>query len=264
MKALDFIISAEFGIFRVPHRIEPSLTFSFIPKSAVLGVCGAILGLAGYAKRKQNPEFLEKLSCFKVAVAPLTKTNTEPSKANVAPYPDWTFASRPFRRSFVKFINFHGYGNVDGPGIYTEQLLIRPAYLVTLLADDGNKEFSELEKMLESKRTVFRPYLGKNEFLANVEFKGVSEAHGYSSEQPFKCDSIYPVSFSFVPPEKNTAKRGTFKILDDYAFSVDSNCKHKQRIFCFTESECYANNADLSVGKFYLLNGARDTIVFAF
>ena len=249
-KAIDFVISAEFGIFRIPELQDPSLTFEFIPKSAILGICGAILGLEGYSSGKKNPEFLSALSEFEVAVTPYSKG--EPAKI-------------PFRKSLVTFTNFHGYGNVDGPWICTEQVLIRPAYRLTIIADDSNPQFSKLVKLMKTNQTSFRPYFGKNEFLANLEFIGVFDVQDCVDDK-VRCSSIYPVSSQGSVPSmrRGQPQPGTFKIFDNYAFSIDQNGRYVQKLFCFTDWEIFQKQADLSVGRFYRLTSGDKRAVFAF
>jgi len=252
MKALEFIISAEFGMFRKPDRQDPALTFNFIPKSAVLGICGAILGLDGY-KNGKSPEFLTKLNKFNIAVTPLYFKKT-----------GFELAKKPFSKTFVTFNNFHGYGNFDGNGIYTEQILIKPAYLITVISDEKDQYFQELEKKLHSGITSFRPYLGKNEFISNLEFKGAYTVSDNSNEL-VQCESIYAPSHNYKPnPRGSDATPLTFLIMDEYSYALDEHGRHCIRHFCYRDGELHNQEVDNAIGKLYLLKGEKSKTVFAF
>lgn len=246
LKALEFIIGAEFGIFRKPDSQDLGLTFSFIPKSAVLGVCGAIIGLGGYKEGSKIPEFLSKLSDFKIGVAP---------------YENGRPAEKPFRKIFVKFTNYHGYGNADGPLICTEQLLVEPAYKVTVIADEDNHNFTDLYNKLKHEKTEFRPYLGKNEFLANMQFTGIYDAR-QCTDEIVSCTTIYPVTSYKKPLRGSVLEIGTVQIDDDYAYLLNAEGQYMRKLFRFTNSQIHREEANAEIGKFYHI--ADSHVVFAF
>lgn len=252
MKALEFRIRAEFGMFR-RHDSHPenSLTFGWMPKSAVLGVCGAILGLRGYSEGSPKPEFLDRLSSFKVAVAPLENSF------------DLKFRRTPFKRTTVKFNNYHGFGNKAGNMICSEQLLINPAFLVTIVSED-NRDFKELENKLRTNSAVFRPYMGKNEFVAEIEFFGLYDAVK-NQDKIIECKSIYPISTNYQPNIRDTTSGNyTFAIMDEYPYSWDEKYRNICKIFAFRDGRMNCKEADEQIGTFYTIKNNENKIVFAF
>lgn len=248
MEALEFKLSGEFGMFRRPEKQKPALTFSLIPKSAVLGVCGAILGLEGYTSLRGMPEFWDKLQHLKVAISPLSV--------------DGTPLKQPVRKIFVKYLNYHGYGNVDGPDILEEQILVRPAFMATLLGTENDNLFSAIKKQLKSNSCVFRPYLGKNEFLANVEFVGEQKAEGFAGNK-LSCSSIYTENPKYEPGVRATAmKMWSYLIRDDFSRGLDEFGRHIQTKVCYHDGEIVPDQADPNAGRFYKLESGKT--IFAF
>jgi CRISPR-associated protein Cas5 subtype I-B len=247
LKAVEFEVSSEFANFRRPDMQELALTFNFIPKSAVLGICGAILGLGGY-KKGEKPEFIEKLKHLKVGVLPINET---------AP-------GKPFRKAIVSFNNFHGYGNYDGNGLYKDQILIRPKYRITIIEDQNSEQLNKLETNLSKNQTSFRPYLGKNEFLANISFVGSGRAETCNTDK-IHCQSIYAVNRSFTSPERSRIllTQTNNLILEDYPYSMDEQFNHKRHTFCIEDGEILPEKADLTIGKFYKI-GSENKTIFAF
>lgn len=232
-------------MFRKPDSRTPSLTFSFIPKSAILGICGAMLGLEGYTNGK-SPVFLSRLKDFKIAIEPYI--NGKP-------------ATRPFSRTFVKFNNYHGYGSADGNDRSIEQVLIRPSYLISVIADEQNQDFQTLSDCLKKKEIKFRPYLGKNEFLANIEPHGVLNA-GEVVEEQVKCDSIYAVNNYHKIPLLG----GTFNFLisDTYSYGLDDHQRHKLAVFNYSDWKIQKDQVDSSIGRLYALGPKGERVIFGF
>ena len=172
---LSFIIFSDFGIFSKPDITETKLTYDLIPKPSVLGILGALIGLEGYRKKKENPEFIAKLSGIRIGVTPLKL-----KKGSIPPYKKSDFENNylPFRKEFIQFNNYHGYGSYEPGGnlIVNEQILINPAYRIYL--EKGTVQdsiFAQLKKNLQENRAHFMPYMGKNEFPLNIIYEGEYE-----------------------------------------------------------------------------------------
>ena len=248
MQALEFEIRAEFGIFRRPDKQEPSLTYNFIPKSTVLGMCGAILGLSGFGDPDKNKrrEFINRLKHLKIAVSPIYDPPNQP---------------RPFLKTFVQFINYHGYGNVDGSLIIKEQLLIRPAFRIAIIGTEDDKNLIELARRLKSQEAVFRPYMGKNEFITDTKFISLSKTN-VCKEGKFICSSIYPLS-GHVSGVRDVVSPPKLLVIDEYPYSYDESAKHICRRFCYQDGEIYIRGADLNIGSFHRIDDSGK-IIFAF
>lgn len=252
MKALEFSISADFGMFRKPDQQDPALTFNFIPKSAVLGVCGAILGLGGYKDGSKTPEFLTALKDFKIAISPVL-----PKNRNSNPH--------PFKKTFVKFNNSQGYGNADGNWLLTEQILIKPEYIVTVISNNDDAYLINLERHLKNRTSVFRPYLGKNEFISNIEFLGSYEVFE-CTDKLVECKTIYCPSET---PRKSDPRTiagvpYTFLIMEEYSHALDEYGHHVLKRFCLRDGSFYREEADLNIGQFYSLTKENKKVIFAF
>jgi len=249
MQALQFEIRAEFGIFRRPDKQEPSLTYNFIPKSTVLGMCGAVLGLSGFGAPNKNKrlEFINRLKHLKISVSPIYGPPENP---------------RPFLKTFVQFINYHGYGNVDGPLILKEQLLVRPAFRIAIIGAEDDENLIELTRRLKSREAVFRPYMGKNEFITDTKFVSLSKAT-VCKEGKFICSSIYPLSGHVSGTREYDVSPPKLLVLDEYPYSYDESAKHICKRFCYQDGEIYSKGIDSDIGSFYRLDRS-EKIIFAF
>ena len=167
MKAVSFELSGKTACFRKPDVNQFAyFTYNNIHKPALLGILGAILGLGGYNQlsaenirnRKEKkplnsgyPEFYEKLKGLKVSITPLT------------PY-------GYFSKKIQAFNNSVGYASREMGGnlIVREQWLEEPKWQIVIL-DDGTEVFQKLKEYLSEKKSVFVPYLGKNDHPAKIE-----------------------------------------------------------------------------------------------
>ncbi|MHA1204712.1 MAG: type I-B CRISPR-associated protein Cas5b [Candidatus Heimdallarchaeum aukensis] len=187
---LSFIIFSDFGTFSKPDITETKLTYDIIPKPSVLGILGALIGLEGYREKKQNPEFIDKLSGIRIGITPLKL-----KKGSKAPYKDSDFENSysPLRKEFIQFINFHGYGSYETGGnlIVNEQILIKPAYRIYLEKGTAQDNiFAQLKKNLQENRAHFMPYMGKNEFPLSIIYEGEYEYKEITSETETRFKTI--------------------------------------------------------------------------
>lgn len=196
--SIDF--RADFGFLKKPDTNNPLyLTFNMLHKPALLGILGAILGLEGFKEplpkkkgkskkadtqpnlfqpeeREENPmpEYYQKLDGIKVGIQPL---NAERGS---------------FQKTVIQYNNGVGYANLDGGNlIVAEQTLVAPAYRCYLLLNNADPLHLKLMDYLKNHKAEFLPYLGKNDF--SIWWDGFKEyAHSwFSSEQPFRVDSIF-------------------------------------------------------------------------
>ncbi len=147
MNLVSFDLKGNFGFFRKPETNNTlNVSYNMLHKPALLGLLGAIIGLKGYQKKGELPEYYQKLSKIKVGIEPLNH-----DKGN-------------FTKTPIKYSNTVGYGN-KGTTFLTEELtLISPQYRVFLLLDIDKQEQEQLLENLKGCRTEFIPYFGKNEF----------------------------------------------------------------------------------------------------
>lgn len=177
-KAVTFELSGETAFFKKPDvNANIYFTYSHIPKVALLGLFGAILGYGGYTAQSQDlaengeteenvfPEFYQKLQHLKVAIVP--------------------HGSRGyFPRKIQNFNNSVGYASFEQGNnlIVKEQWLEKPHWTVYVL-DDGSDVYRGLEEALLTKRAVYLPYLGKNDHPAKIWHPRVVELNETENEQ---------------------------------------------------------------------------------
>lgn len=167
MKAISFELSGKTACFRKPDVNQYAyFTYNNIHKPALLGLFGAILGFGGHIQlfnenrgKKPNhsdynhnyPEFYQKLQHLKVAITPLVPHGY-------------------FSKKIQVFNNSVGYASQEMGGnlIVREQWLENPKWQIMVL-DDGSNEYNDLKKYLSEKKSVFVPYLGKNDHFANID-----------------------------------------------------------------------------------------------
>ena len=176
MQAISFELSGKTACFKKPDVNQFTyFTYNNIHKPALFGMIGAILGLKGHIqlhnenrrieeenkaiKKKADkkplddsyPEFYEKLKDLKISITPLAPNGY-------------------FSKKIQVFNNSVGYASKEMGGnlIVREQWLENPKWQIMIL-DDGSAEYEKLKKYLLEKRSVFIPYLGKNDHPAKIE-----------------------------------------------------------------------------------------------
>ena len=146
---ISFELMADFGFFRKPETNDGiNLTYTMLHKPALLGILGAIIGLEGYKKKGEKPEYLEKLKTLKVGIKPKND-----DKGN-------------FQKMVIKYSNTIGYANKGTNYLTEEMTLIKPAYKCFLLLDLTDENHQKIKEYLMEGKAEFLPYLGKNEFSA--------------------------------------------------------------------------------------------------
>lgn len=182
MRALRFILSGKTACFRKPDvNVFACFTYNNIHKPALLGMLGAIIGLGGHnqlsdkKKRlevelknskgeekkivekklqkldKEFPQFFQELQHFKLAITPIAPSS-----------------NGYFNKKIQTFNNSVGYASDEGNLIIREQWLENPVWQILIL-DDGSKVFQKISEYLLGGKSVFIPYLGKNDHPANID-----------------------------------------------------------------------------------------------
>lgn len=179
-KLISFDLRADFGFFKKPDYNDGILlSYNMIHKPALLGILGAIIGLKGYSKKGEFPEYYQKLRDLPIGIEPLNH-----EKGN-------------FQKTTVKYSNTVGYANDDGNLLVEEMMLIRPAYRCYLLLDIEVEDQQKLYDYLKAGQAEYIPYLGKNEFQAAwLTDDGESTFREYMFEsyipkQDFSVESIF-------------------------------------------------------------------------
>lgn len=167
MKAISFKLSGKTACFRKPDvNVYTYFTYNNIHKPALLGLLGAIVGFGGYTQLFEKnrdlkkgsleyddgyPEFYKKLQHLKVSITPLAPNGY-------------------FSKKIQTFNNSVGYASFEQGGnlIVREQWLENPQWQIMIL-DDGSEEFTKISEYLLGGKSIFIPYLGKNDHIAHIK-----------------------------------------------------------------------------------------------
>ena len=210
--SVDFF--ADFGFFKKPfsnEKLDLYLTFNMLHKPALLGILGSIIGLSGYKKYGELPEYYEKLKSLQISIEPI-----ERNKAGRILHEKGIFP-----KSTVKYNNAVGYANLQG-GILNihEQILISPAYRCYVLFDNSIdiQLQSKLDDFLQNGYADYLPYFGKNEFSCWWEKESYQEYElcDIDKNNPFTIDSIFYLAESYLKESKSN-----FSISD--FFNIEKN-----------------------------------------
>ena len=202
MKAISFELSGKTAMFKKPDvNSYLYLSYNNIHKPALLGLLGAVIGLGGYNQLhtqkelikekikglkgkekkalqeklieldKEFPEFYEKLKSLKVSITPMAPHGYFSKKVQV-------------------FNNSVGYASKEAGGnlIVREQWLEKPKWQIMIL-DDGSEVYAQLKEYLLNQKSVYIPYLGKNDHPAKID--EACEIKLENRIKDIKCSSLF-------------------------------------------------------------------------
>jgi len=176
-KLLVFDVWAPFAYFRKGFTTTTALTFPFIPRSAVEGLIGAIIGL----KSEEYPETLERA---KIAVRLVNKVKKTPFSMMHTHVDAWKeFAA------YLKTGSMHISPDKFRARVKVE-FLQDPRFRI-YFSHTSDVQESVLEK-LKKHETVFTPYLGTSSMIANFEYINEYPYVPVSAEEPVYVSSIIP------------------------------------------------------------------------
>jgi CRISPR-associated protein Cas5h len=207
-KLISIDIKADFGMLKKPDTNEPVyLTFNMLHKPALLGIFGAIIGLKGFQKKGELPEYYNKLKNLKIGIQPLNHENGNYSK------------------TIIKYNNTTGFASEEKGGnlIIDEQTLIAPAFRCYALLNLDNENQEKLYSNLKDNKAEYLPYLGKNEF--SIWWENFKE---YSYED-FKSDGNFKISSILIKEE--TIKDSK---IEEY-YDIFSDMSEKGNTFIYFE-----------------------------
>lgn len=188
MKALRFKLSGKTAFFKKPE-VNSCFYFTYgnIHKVALMGMFGAILGYGGYNQHRYKtenikgyseayPEFYSKLNTLKVAIEPLNDKAYIPKKVQI-------------------FNNSVGYASQEMGGnlIVKEQWLENPQWNIYILLD--NEEANSISEYITNNKSIYQPYLGKNDHYANISDVQVYDIKEISGEDINTLHSLCPKNY---------------------------------------------------------------------
>ena len=245
----SLIIYSDFGFFKKPDANISYLTYEYIPKPALLGLLGSIIGLKGYTKNTQIPEFYQKLESLKTGIQPLELANHSLPIVSS----DFLPLREPFLKTFVKYNNYHGYGSYEPGGnlIITEQILIRPAFRIYFRCGEVHKDiFEKLKGNLENQRSHYVPYMGKNDFPASFIYEG-EFTYRSSREKNIKICTLF---FTDVISKIGTMlleDETFYKIYHNYPYCIE-NQQYKYKKAIYSDARFHIDKNELDKNKYEL------------
>lgn len=158
MRAIQLRLSGNWAHFKKPETNNNPLTHDLIPKTALLGLIGAVLGIERLEMKSLFPQFSEDFRYGVQLLKPLRKES-------------WGFTSR-------KAINPTAAGS---PKYF--EFLRNPDFKVTLALrkERSQRYFSQFLQSVREETSVYTPVLGWHNCPAEVQF--VSDGNIAGSEE---------------------------------------------------------------------------------
>ena len=148
-RLISIDLRADFGFFKKPDLNDGILlSYNMIHKPSLIGIFGAVVGLGGYQRKGEFPEYYHAFKDVPVGIEPLGH-----ERGN-------------YQKTSVKYTNTVGYANADGNLLVEEMMLISPAYRCYALLDLEVPEQNKLYEYLKAGKAEYIPYFGKNEYQA--------------------------------------------------------------------------------------------------
>ncbi len=249
MRAISFRLGGKTACFRKPDVNEYAyFTYNNIHKPALLGLLGAIVGYGGYTKLHDSNrglkkdsleysngymEYYERLKNLKISITPLAKNGY-------------------FSKKIQTFNNSVGYASFETGGnlVVREQWLENPLWQIMIL-DDKSEEFAKIKEYLLGTKSVFVPYLGKNDHPATIN--EVSKIEMSDPDGSF-VDSLFIKNFDSL--EDSYQKEGElaylFMEMSPYSLQEEYHFyEYKQMIFTNYELEALPRDTYGYDGKNY-------------
>jgi CRISPR-associated protein Cas5h len=206
-KVIAFDVTSSFGFFRKNFTSTNALTHAMIPRSAVEGLVGAIIGLS----RKDYPDELELSKIAIEILSPIRKLNikymhTDPKW--------WSTISHYLQQTDESTLTFKHFAIPA-----SAEFLVNPSYRIYI---DANKNINYcLSDNLKNKQSYYTPYMGTSSMICST--KHVSE-FDYQNIRPSKTyipvSSIIP--FSKTIPQIELKKGSKFAIEEDLPLHIDN------------------------------------------
>jgi CRISPR-associated protein Cas5h len=173
MNALVFDIWSDYGHFRKPYTTTSPLTFPFPPRTAMAGIISAIIG-----KDKND------VSC-----------QTQESFISISIHPDYPVKKMRVGENLVqvpKRLQICDLNNIKNKlNQIRYEFLKDPRY--TVYFSHKNPDIYEtLKKHLENHTSVYTPYLGISELIANFEYLGEFEIKECTGNGTVELGSVLP------------------------------------------------------------------------
>jgi len=240
----SFILSSDFSSFRKFDTAgEYYLTYYLIPRPTVLGIIGSIIGFEKSKEKKLS--WWEELKDTKIAIEPL---NINPIKEMIT-YNNHTGAASYDKKD----------GKIIGRTlVIKEQILTNPKYKIYVELNEKTRKAFDL---LSNNTTLFTPYLGKNEFRA--EISDVKKHKFILFEGTSKIRSIYPSQLKKIETTRSsifTGSNGEIQILESHPYTYDEYHKYLQYVFLYSSKEINTKSFESPINGEFVQVDNKDVI----
>jgi CRISPR-associated protein Cas5 subtype I-B len=193
MKGYQFIVEGNWGHFKKPETNNNPLSHDLIPKTALIGLIGAVLGIERDDMKSKFPQLSDDLLYGVRLLNPVKKIS-------------WGFTSK-------KAIN----PTAEGSPKYFE-FLKNPRFLVSLALKDkrSETEFSGFCNAIQKEEAVYPPVLGWHNCPANLKWEsegefseiknGAFETQGFvlaDEHIPQSINDAFRIGFDRMPTYQN-------------------------------------------------------------
>lgn len=192
-KGVMFELEGDYAHFRKIYTTTSSLTYGIPPKTALSGLISAILGLDrdSYYEKFSNERFQVAIDLKK----PLKKDKVNKNQLKIKK-----------RSSGVV-----GY-NKDWPSELERiqvpfEVVKKPKYQI-YFSHSNEKLLKEVRNNLKEGKSIYTPYLGISEFIAQFRYEGEFETRKKKKKEE-KIDSVVPEPFldKIIPEEEKKYER---------------------------------------------------------
>lgn len=233
MIAFQFEVKGDLGHFKRPETNNNPLTHDIMPKTALIGMIGAVTGIERKEMKKFFPVLSDDLLYGVRLLAPVRKVS----------------------------IGFTGHSAINPTRVKSPkrfEFLKQPHYLITLCLKNEKSEelFSNFEDSLKREDAVYEPVLGLHNCPAELKFvseglvgeekegvfstKGFVPANGYV---PIMNDTDIRIGFDYIPTYQNEdfwniPKRNVDIIYPNYPTTLNVKGKYRTYTSNAIKEEC--------------------------
>ncbi|EHP85063.1 type I-B CRISPR-associated protein Cas5b [Methanotorris formicicus] len=237
MKVLVFDIWGDYGHFKKIYTTTSPLTYDIIPKTTIYGILGAVLGF-------DKEKYLKHINADTTNIAlrilsPIKKVN---------------FALNLINTKGNYFIPIKKKGHEPRTQIRFE-MLKNPKYRIYVnLRDD--ELHNKLKELLKEHKTIYTPYMGISEMIANFKYIGEFEVVKLKSDDFVEVNSVI---------RRDNIKDINFEDNKEYLFAKIPNEMNGGRITTEYVDIFYEKNGKpikCKVGGYWKITEINENITF--
>jgi len=195
MEAIIFDIWSDFAHFRRGYTTTSSLTYPFPPKTAIIGLIAGILGIPNKKREEKNYYKIFAPENLKIGIRLLNPVKTIMIKENLINTKE---SENPL------YFKLGLISPEKGRTQIPIEFLKEPKYRI--YAWFKNEKYEGIfEKFLKAHKSVYTPYLGITECVANFEFIGKYEIKKLelNENNEYEIDSVVPKNAGKVKVVEN-------------------------------------------------------------